>query len=49
VSLCVCLSSSSWLLHPGKICKSLPPNFDNELQQQLLMKFCFHGEEERNT
>lgn len=32
VSLClsVCLSSSSWLLHPGKICKSLPPNFDNE-------------------
>jgi hypothetical protein len=27
----------------------LPPNFDNELQQQLLMKNCFHGEEERNT
>lgn len=47
--LCVCLSLSSWLLHQGKICKSLPPNFDNELQQQLLMKNCFHGEEERNT
>lgn len=48
--LCVCLFVSH-CFHgcsiQAKFAKAC--HHDNELQQQLLMKFCFHGKEERNT